>query len=180
MSAGQSDWLLHHHQLTDLPNARSLNERATEMRRTGRTGLCVFYIDLDGFKSVNDRHGHHVGDDVLREVGARLRASTRSEDFLAHLHGDEFVLLAQGVGSDGEAQRVIERLQSSLAGPIAHAVGAISVTASVGYRFAADAGALEHALREADLNMAATKAARAMASGRTRSPAPPVTTTLRD
>jgi diguanylate cyclase (GGDEF)-like protein len=168
LSASQSDWLLRHHHLTDLPNGRSLNERVADLRRAGRTGLCVFYIDLDGFKSVNDTYGHSVGDDVLKEVGLRFHAAKRSEDFLAHLHGDEFVLLAQGIGSDSEAVTVLNRLKDSLSRPIEHVAGPIRIGVSVGFRRVNDLDDLDAALREADRNMAAAKTAHAVASGRER------------
>lgn len=180
LSTSQSTWLLKHHQLTDLPNGRSLSEQAAILRRAGRTGLCVFYIDLDGFKSVNDAHGHDVGDDVLKEVGLRLRAAKRSEDFLAHLHGDEFVLLAQGVRSESEALRVIDRLEDCLSQPIELVLGSISIGASVGFRLVNDSDALDQALREADRNMAAAKTARALASGRERRTSLQATVTSRD
>jgi diguanylate cyclase (GGDEF)-like protein len=180
LAASQSSWLLRHHQLTDLPNGRSLNERAADLRRAGRTGLCVFYIDLDGFKNVNDRHGHSVGDDVLKEVGVRLAASMRSHDFLAHLHGDEFVLLAEGISSDAEATQLIERLQNSLAQTIEHATGRIAIGASVGYQFVTGMDGLDQALRQADHNMTAAKTSRALASGRTRRQTPPVAPVLPD
>ncbi len=165
LNASQSGWLLRHHQLTDLPNGRSLSERAADLRRTERTGLCVFYIDLDGFKAVNDTYGHDVGDDVLREVGLRFRGAKRGDDFLAHLHGDEFVLLAQGIRSELEAVEVIGRLEDCLSRPVEHAVGSITVGASVGFRLVTDAEALDAALREADRNMAVAKTARVAASG---------------
>lgn len=168
LASGQAGWLLRHHQLTELPNARSLREHGADLRRGNRRGVCAFYIDLDGFKAVNDRYGHDAGDDVLVEVGRRLRAAKRAEDFVAHLHGDEFVLLAQGIGSDAEAADLIERVQDEISLPIHHNAGTIAVGASVGYQFVTNLDQLDEALREADHNMGAAKMAHAAAAGRTR------------
>lgn len=164
----RANWLLRHHQLTELPNRLSLSEHATDLRRAKVSGACVFYIDLDGFKEVNDTYDHVVGDDVLREIGRRLSVSKRDDDFLAHLHGDEFVLVSNGIVSDSDAQGVIERIVRSVEEPIDHAVGTIRVSASAGYRILSEAADLDEALRHADRGMAAAKQTRARAKGRDR------------
>ncbi len=154
---GRAGWLLRHHQLTLLPNRLSLTEHAADLRRSGRAGTCVFYIDLDGFKAVNDTYDHGVGDDVLKVVGRRLAAVKRRDDFLAHLHGDEFVLLAAGVETDAEAAGMVDRVTRAIEEPIEHEVGTIRVSASLGYRMLHDPADLEGALQHADRGMAAAK-----------------------
>jgi diguanylate cyclase (GGDEF)-like protein len=175
LAAGQEGWLLRHHQLTGLPNARGLRERVAEVRRGSREGLCVFYIDLDGFKAVNDQFGHDAGDDVLVEVARRLEASRRDRDFVAHLHGDEFVLLAEQVADLAAAASIAARLGDAIEAPIIGGDAAIAVGASVGYELLTDPESLDEALRMADKRMAVAKCARAAAAGRVRRQAGAVT-----
>ena len=154
---GRAGWLLRHNQLTLLPNRLSLTEHAADLRRSGRSGACVFYIDLDGFKAVNDNYDHGVGDDVLKMVGRRLMGIRRRDDFLAHLHGDEFVLLAAGVESEADAASIVARVTEVVEEPIEHEVGTLRVSATVGYRILRDVDELDDALRLADRGMAAAK-----------------------
>ncbi len=162
---GRAGWLLRHNQLTLLPNRLSLTEHASDLRRSGRAGACVFYIDLDGFKAVNDNYDHAVGDDVLKIVGRRLTAVRRSDDFLAHLHGDEFVLLAAGIETETEAMAIVDRVVRTVEEPIEHEVGTIRVSASVGYRILRNLEQLDEALRQADRGMAAAKRERRRRTG---------------
>lgn len=168
IDSGRANWLLRHHQLTELPNRLSFDEHAQDMRRLHRRGACVFYIDLDGFKAVNDSYDHDVGDDVLKVVGRRLSAAKRHDDFLAHLHGDEFVMLASGVESDAEAQAIVERIIEAVEPPIEVPSGTIAISASVGFGLVPDLGQLDAALRAADREMSLAKRTRAAASGRVR------------
>ncbi len=164
----RAHWLLRHHQLTHLPNRLALNEHAAELAKSLAVPACIFYIDLDGFKQVNDTFDHQVGDDVLREVGRRLGEFAPGRDFLAHLHGDEFVLVATDIAGETDAHRVIDDMTRSIEAPIDHVVGPIHISASVGFQFLADSSHLDAALHDADRGMAAAKEARAIASGRDR------------
>lgn len=110
--------------VTRLPNRRALIE---EMRRriqamaNGGKALLVAFVDLDGFKGINDRHGHDVGDRFLIAIGGRLQGALRDGDFVARLSGDEFVVLS-GTRQDATAQvvaAVAERLQSACSGHFA-------------------------------------------------------------
>ncbi|MES2209208.1 MAG: GGDEF domain-containing protein [Chloroflexota bacterium] len=164
----RAHWLVRHHQLTHLPNRLALTEHAAALRKMMADAACIFYIDLDGFKAVNDTFDHQVGDDVLREVGSRLGEFVTQRDFLAHLHGDEFVLVSDGIRTEAEAEAMIETLTRAVEVPITHGDGLIRVSASIGYQFLSDPAGLEAALRDADRGMAAAKQARAIASGRDR------------
>ena len=92
--------------LTRLPNRRLLMDRLQQLQAAGlRHGRCsvLLFIDLDGFKQVNDIHGHEAGDQLLQEVAARLNASVRAEDTVSRLGGDEFVVLLAELGAETEA-----------------------------------------------------------------------------
>ena len=101
--------LAYHDPLTGLPNRRHFTERLRN--RLGSPGrLAVLFVDLDGFKSVNDSHGHAAGDALLQEVGRRLRAAA-GEALVARLGGDEFLLVGDGESGAALAARVSEELR---------------------------------------------------------------------
>jgi diguanylate cyclase (GGDEF)-like protein len=157
-----------HDQLTGLANRTLLLDRLEHQlhERGGAPAdhLVLLYLDLDGFKAVNDRFGHAAGDHVLRTVGDRLRSVTRRGDTVARLGGDEFVVLCLGVAPDA-AEALGSKLREVVSAPIELATGeAVAVGASVGV-FAASAPAdghpwpagVEDLLRAADTAMYAAK-----------------------
>ena len=112
--------LAHHDPLTGLANRALLRERVVDaIARSRRSGssLAVLCLDLDGFKAVNDLHGHATGDELLREVAARLGRSVRETDTVARLGGDEFVVLQTDPGQPEAARALAERLVAVLAEP---------------------------------------------------------------
>jgi diguanylate cyclase (GGDEF)-like protein/PAS domain S-box-containing protein len=125
----------HHDSLTGLLNRHATFrrlEQALARRHVG--GVAVLFVDLDGFKQVNDTHGHAVGDDVLRAVAARVSASLRPTDAAGRLGGDEFVVVLEGA-DEHRALAVAERLERSVSRPICvrgSASGWVQVDASVG------------------------------------------------
>jgi diguanylate cyclase (GGDEF)-like protein len=93
-----------HDALTGLPNRAYMNERlqqAIAASKQSKKGFAIYFIDLDGFKSINDSLGHNAGDEVLKELAQRLRKVIRKNDFIARLGGDEFVVIVENL-SDGE------------------------------------------------------------------------------
>ena len=153
-----------HDQLTGLANRALLLDRLGSEVPSDRPPshhLVVLYVDLDGFKGVNDRFGHAAGDHVLRTVGARLRTMTRRGDTVARLGGDEFVVLCVGVPPEA-AEALGRKLRDVVTAPIVLASGdLVAVGASVGV-FAVGAGDddratvpvdVEHLLRSADAAM---------------------------
>jgi diguanylate cyclase (GGDEF)-like protein/PAS domain S-box-containing protein len=121
--------------LTGLANRTSLGpslERAVQRARRRNGRLAVVFIDLDGFKQINDAHGHDAGDALLVEVGARLRAHLRAGDLIARLGGDEFLVVLEDVPELGPVERVAKKLLAELMRPYALGAREAVVTASIG------------------------------------------------
>ncbi|MBB1244760.1 diguanylate cyclase [Streptomyces durbertensis] len=123
-------------------------------------GLAVLFCDLDGFKSINDRFGHHCGDAVLQEVARRLSAQVRDNDTVARLGGDEFVVLAVGLGRADAADLAV-RLRNAIIPPIRVDGRAVRVGASFGIGWAACGMTAEEVLQSADQRMYVEKRSRA-------------------
>ncbi|WP_299535551.1 diguanylate cyclase CdgB [uncultured Streptomyces sp.] len=129
-------------------------------RDDGAKGLAVLFCDLDGFKSINDRFGHHTGDAVLIEVARRLTTCVRDGDTVARLGGDEFVVLADGLGAADAADLAV-RLRNAIIPPIRVDGRAVRVGASFGIGWAECGMSVEEVLRSADQRMYIEKRSRA-------------------
>lgn len=133
-----AEQLLHiatHDTLTGLANRRMLTERLSHaLARAERTGeaVALLFIDLDGFKRVNDLHGHAAGDEVLRDVAERLQAVARGCDFVARLGGDEFVILLDTDVHPGSPSTLADRVFDVLSPPCRFEGGEASIGASIG------------------------------------------------
>jgi diguanylate cyclase (GGDEF)-like protein/PAS domain S-box-containing protein len=127
-----------HDALTGLPNRSLLIERATQVldlaKRSGKS-MGLIFVDLDGFKEINDTRGHAAGDSVLRQVAERLLAVVRPMDSVSRLGGDEFVVLLPALESSLDAIAVGERIAAVIDLPIKLDHGAVAVTASIGISF---------------------------------------------
>jgi diguanylate cyclase (GGDEF)-like protein/PAS domain S-box-containing protein len=124
-----------HDALTDLPTMRLYRDRlamAINMARRNSSFVAVLFVDLDGFKAVNDTFGHDAGDAVLREVAARLNGAVRDTDTVARIGGDEFLLALTELGEPGQASKVAAKAIESISRPMAFGEATISVGASVG------------------------------------------------
>lgn len=133
--ANKMTHLAQHDALTGLPNRRRLDlvgNAALEAAKAGGRCLAVLYLDLDGFKQVNDAYGHAVGDDLLIAVTRRLSARLRSSDGLYRQGGDEFIVLMTDVASLDEARRLADRLIESCRSPVSVAGIPLAVTVSIG------------------------------------------------
>ncbi|MGW6419498.1 diguanylate cyclase CdgB [Streptomyces sp. NPDC055055] len=126
----------------------------------GTKGLAVLFCDLDGFKSINDRFGHHTGDAVLIEVARRLTTGVRDGDTVARLGGDEFVVLADGLGAADAADLAV-RLRNAIIPPIRVDGRAVRVGASFGIGWAECGMTVEEVLNSADQRMYVEKRSRA-------------------
>jgi diguanylate cyclase (GGDEF)-like protein len=98
----------------------------------GGGGVGLLFIDLDGFKAINDTLGHHTGDHVLEVVARRLRAAARHDDVIGRLGGDEFVVLMPGLDSAASAYSIAERIAVALRGPARVGVETVDIAASIG------------------------------------------------
>jgi diguanylate cyclase (GGDEF)-like protein/PAS domain S-box-containing protein len=159
-----------HDALTGLPNRLLLADRLQQAlqsaQRSGH-GLALAYLDLNGFKLINDTHGHNAGDEVLRAVAARLQAGLRASDTVCRLGGDEFVVLLTPMHSPAEATPVLTRLLDGLMQPITLASGVqVAVGSSLGLaHYPADGATAAALMQHADEAMYANKrAGRARAS----------------
>lgn len=142
--------------LTDLPNRNLLADHtryAIELARHGQSKLCIMFVDLDGFKDINDSLGHHVGDNVLVDAGGRLQSVLRDEDLLARIGGDEFALVLPDTDPKAAAH-FAEKLLEAFAEPILDSTYDLSITASIGIAIWPDDGPdLEALSRCADTAM---------------------------
>ena len=143
-----------HDPLTNLPNRTLFLDRLHQAeQRAARSGGCmaVLFLDLDGFKTVNDSLGHGAGDELLVAVATRLDGVLRAGDSAARLGGDEFAILVEGLAAEQEAITVAERVLAALRAPFAIGGQDVGARASVGIATARGPGS--DLLRDADLAM---------------------------
>lgn len=152
--------------LTGLLNRLGLKEQlqmTLEEARAAEEVFALLFLDLDGFKAVNDTLGHDVGDELLREVAARLRSIHRPNDAVARLGGDEFVIIARNL-QRGHARELVRRLQDVITEPFELTQG-LRVNASIGTsEFPADGHNADSLLSAADARMYEVKRARKAAA----------------
>ena len=154
--------LAHTDALTGLPNRRGLEQAMAAALAASRVDsvLAVFLLDLDGFKPINDRLGHDAGDELLVQVGQRLRLQLRNSDVVGRLGGDEFVIMAAGLVGEADAQRLGAKLLRAFDQPFTVANQACRVGLTIGFALAPhdgrDGGDL---LKRADAAMYAGKQA---------------------
>ena len=155
--------LAHFDPLTSLPNRVQLAHRlqqAMEQARSGTTLLGVAYLDLDGFKPINDRLGHSAGDRLLVNLAARLNNALGPANCLARLGGDEFVILLPGLRSRADCETQLRQLMQHIAAPYALENERVHITASIGYTlFPEDDADADALLRHADQAMYQAKQA---------------------
>ncbi|MFI8747259.1 diguanylate cyclase domain-containing protein [Pseudomonas sp. NPDC077186] len=134
---GAMETLAHHDSLTGLPNRMALEKflpQAQQRARLQQGCLALLYLDLDGFKPVNDSFGHAAGDHLLREIAQRLRHCLRDGDMVARLGGDEFLMVLQVPGQEAlqQASLVAERAIAALGQPVLLEVGRVAIGCSIG------------------------------------------------
>jgi diguanylate cyclase (GGDEF)-like protein len=157
-STTQLRHLAQHDDLTGLLNRHGFDLRLSDALAEDPANVVVAFIDLDGFKTVNDEHGHDAGDTVLRTFADRLRVTLRPSDDVGRYGGDEFVILCRQASSGAE-QAVAERLDGALGAAIDFAGGHWQPRASIGFARAEAGEDLAAVIRRADGAMYARKRA---------------------
>ena len=149
-----------HDQLTGLANRRLMHERLAELsdgRPDAPTIVAGLLVDLDNFKTINDTHGHRVGDDIIRAVADRIGRSLQADDLLVRLGGDEFLVLVVDHSPD-QAARLADRIRDGLTEPVRVGEHSFSLTCSIGVAsFAPDMLNHDSLLRCADIALYAAK-----------------------
>ncbi|WP_261859164.1 diguanylate cyclase domain-containing protein [Photobacterium sanguinicancri] len=154
----QLEYLAHHDALTGLANRKRLFD-VLEQKMQGylenQIKFAVLYIDLDGFKPVNDTYGHHIGDEVLKRVARRMEGSVRESDFVARLAGDEFVVLVDSVQSPEGGMLAAEQVFAAINAPMSIEGNALEIGASIGFSVVHGEGqvSIEEVLQNADAAM---------------------------
>lgn len=139
--------------LTGLANRREalrLIEQESERSADGAGPFSVALLDVDHFKAINDKHGHDVGDEVLKEIAFRLRSALRSHDSVARWGGEEFLILLSKTDRDGAVVAAEKARQAVAAEPIAAGAAMLNVTVTAGVAVCPPAGAIDAVLKEAD------------------------------
>ncbi len=152
--------IAYHDALTQLPNRLVFEDKlAAAVARADRakTRLAVLFIDLDGFKPINDSYGHSSGDAVLRQVGERLRGVSRVGDTMARVGGDEFVVLLEGDADEQHLSQIATRILGALAEPYSLGSREVAVSCSIGIVFYPEGGAHAKLIARADAAMYAAK-----------------------
>ena len=138
-----------HDSLTLLPNRSCFCTRLDQLLATAypqRPVLALLYLDLDGFKLINDTHGHEIGDEMLRVVAARLLRAVRADDMVSRLGGDEFACLLAGIADRRQLSRLARKLMDAVAAPLKVGELTLEVCASIGIALCPDDGATTQAL----------------------------------
>ena len=153
--------LAHYDALTDLPNRVLFRERIEgELQRTRRgRQFALLYIDVDEFKGINDSLGHHVGDELLKAVAARIRGCIRDTDHVARLGGDEFAVIQTDVANTSDVVEFVTRIHEAIRQPYECLGHHLSTDASIGIAMAPQDGTdLDQLIKNADLAMYGAKA----------------------
>jgi diguanylate cyclase (GGDEF)-like protein/PAS domain S-box-containing protein len=159
----QLEHTAHFDPLTDLPNRLLLSDRlhqAMAMCLRHNQSLAVLYLDLDGFKAINDRHGHEVGDDMLIAVSGRMKTALRDVDTLARMGGDEFVAILADIERAQDCIALVSRVLAACAEPVRINGLELKVTASIGVTmYPRDNAEADQLMRHADQAMYEAKQA---------------------
>ena len=155
--AAELDFLANHDALTGLPSLRLCKDRLQQSlaeARRSRLLTAVMFLDLDGFKQINDTHGHEFGDQVLKSTADRIRAEIRESDTVARIGGDEFIIILSGLPEIEIVERISADLNRRLARPLRIDDQTVTISASIGIAVYPDDGATAEALmRNADRAM---------------------------
>jgi diguanylate cyclase (GGDEF)-like protein len=152
----QLEALARHDFLTSLPNRAYFHSVAGHVllrAKRSEQAVALLYFDLNGFKKVNDNYGHDIGDELLRQVAARLKDTVRDSDFLARLGGDEFVILTDLLAKKQEVYKLVNRLLGGFERPFTIGSHQIHCGPSIGISYFPDASSLDLLVKQADCAM---------------------------
>lgn len=146
-----------HDPLTGLANRSLFNDRLehglAQAKRHG-LALAVLFLDLDGFKAINDLHGHDAGDALLQTVADRLKENTRDDDTVSRMGGDEFLILVMGISDKPSVTHLAKKIAHHIQAPCQLVVGQVSIKLSIGIaRFPEDGDEAEALVKQADMAM---------------------------
>jgi diguanylate cyclase (GGDEF)-like protein len=149
-----------HDPLTELPNRtlfKNRVEQALNRRREAGKSFAVAFLDIDGFKAINDSLGHAAGDELLVTIARRLRESVRTSDTPARLGGDEFAVLLEDVADEAEVAIPAQHILKSITAPVELEGKPVRVRGSVGIAIHQDGQGAAELLRNADVAMYGAK-----------------------
>ena len=149
----EAEWQATHDPLTGLANRRLVMDTIAQRLARGRGEMNVLYIDVDRFKSVNDRYGHHVGDLLIQEVADRINASTRADDLVGRLAGDEFIVVFGSRVDLRQAGHIAERIRHRLSGPATVGGRTVPLSVSIGIATAQGVATAADVINAADVAM---------------------------
>lgn len=153
--------LAYYDPLTELPNRILMYDRlrhAIAVAKRAKSNIAVFFLDLDGFKAVNDRYGHKEGDNLLKQVASRIKSCLRESDTVSRFGGDEFTVVLPDVGSNENVDSIAGKIVAMVGNPYTIAGEEVSITASVGITLYPNAAeSTESLVKQADLAMYAAK-----------------------
>ena len=146
--------LAYHDPLTGAANRLLLKEKFDRLKDTKVDSIGLLFMDMNGFKKINDTYGHEVGDQLLEIIVLRLNGVLRDTDFLCRLGGDEFVILSSNIDNE-ILENKLKRIQATLEKPMVLNHQMINVSASIGWYYTTDvlAADLEKMIEEADIAM---------------------------
>jgi diguanylate cyclase (GGDEF)-like protein len=163
LSALRLSHLAHHDPLTGLPNRKLFYERLSQALARAdehRSLVAVMFLDLDGFKRINDTLGHDIGDLLLQAVGKRMTGCLRGSDTVSRLGGDEFTVILAGIPTPEVAEKVAEKILATLSIPFALKDHSIAITTSIGIGlYPSHSNSLDTVVKGADLAMYESKQA---------------------
>ena len=148
-------------ELTGIANRRTFElvlNNTIERNRRYKTRFALYYLDLDDFKTINDQHGHAVGDEILLLTAERLQASLREMDLIARIGGDEFAVIVDNIGTDEQARQLQKKILAFFVAPMQTSNGAVNVRPSIGFSLYPDTAECAENLRiQADKAMYSCK-----------------------
>ena len=153
--------LAHYDALTELPNRILFHDRlshAIAVAKRAQSNIAVLFLDLDGFKAVNDQYGHKNGDILLKQVTCRIKSCLRDSDTVGRFGGDEFTVVLPGIGDDRNIDAVASKIIAAIGKPYSIAGEEVNITASIGIScYPSEAEQTESLIEQADMAMYAAK-----------------------